>query len=139
MTGPLKNARRERYAQERAKGKAIGEAYADAGFSPNAGNAGRLDKEPDVAARVLELQQRAAEKVELTVASVTSKLLSLSEKAEGMDGSGALNVARQCLMDAAKLNGLVVDSSEVVTRSPEDRAARLAALKAERERIARPH
>lgn len=73
MTGPLKNARRERYAQERAKGKPIGEAYVAAGFAANPGNAGRLDKEPDVAARVLELQQRAAEKVEITQGMVLKR------------------------------------------------------------------
>lgn len=99
----------------------------------------RLLSNVEVRATINRTRAACAERVELTVASVTTKLLALSDKAEGMDGPSALNVARQCLMDAAKLNGLVVESSEVVTRSPDERAARIAALKAERERLARTH
>lgn len=99
----------------------------------------RLLTNVDVRALVNRQQQASAERMELTVASITTKLLALSEKAEGIEGSSAINVARQCLMDAAKLNGLVVETQETITRSPEERRARLDALRAERERIARPH
>jgi hypothetical protein len=37
------------------------------------------------------------------------------------------------------LNGLVVETQETITRSPEERRARIAALREERERLARPH
>lgn len=93
----------------------------------------------EVAGRVKELQAALVEKTELTVASITDRLLKLSQKAENLDGSAAFNVARQCLMDAAKLNGLVVETSETIQRSPEERAARLAMLKAERERLLTRH
>ena len=65
--------------------------------------------------------------------------------AEVFDSDGAtlpfdsVDTARAALMDAAKLNGLVVDTTEKISRSPEERAARLAALKAERERLASIH
>jgi hypothetical protein len=65
--------------------------------------------------------------------------MSIADKAELMDGPGALSVARQSMMDVAKLNGLVVDSHETVTRSPEERRSRLNELRAERERLTRSH
>lgn len=89
-----------------------------------------------VRAAINERQAEVAKDTNLTVASITAKLLSISEQAEKMDSAPGLNVARQALMDAAKLNGLVIETQETVTRSPEQRAARLAALKAERERLA---
>lgn len=95
----------------------------------------RLLRNVEVRAAVNRGEAACAERVELTVASVTTKLLAIAEKAEGIDSAPGLNVARQSLMDAAKLNGLVIETQETLTRSPEERATRLAALKAERERI----
>lgn len=99
----------------------------------------RLLTNVDVRAAVNRTQAACAEKVELTVTSITTRLLTIADKSETLDTAPGLSVARAALMDAAKLNGLVVESSEVVTRSPEERAARIAALRAERERIARAH
>ncbi len=133
--------KQEAFAREYAIDKNATQAAIRAGYSAKTAysQGQRLLKDVEVRAEIERTYSRSAERVELTVASVSAKLLALSEKAEGMEGPSAINVARQCVMDAAKLNGLVVDSSEVVTRSPEERAARLAALKAERERIARTH
>ena len=133
--------KQEAFAREYAIDKNATQAAIRAGYSAATAKqqGARLLTNVDVRAHVERTLAASAERVELTVASVSAKLLALSDKAEGMEGASALNVARQCLMDAAKLNGLVVESSEVVTRSPEERAARLAALKMERERHARPH
>lgn len=65
--------------------------------------------------------------------------MAIAANAEATKSTAGLNVARQALMDVAKLNGLVVERHETVTRSPEERAARLAELRAERERLARTH
>lgn len=129
------------FAREYAVDKNGKQAAIRAGYAPGAAEvtASRLLRNVNVRAEVERTLAKSAAKVELTVASVSAKLIALAEKAEGLDGPSAINVARQCVMDAAKLNGLVVETSEVVTRSPEERLARLAALKAERERIARTH
>lgn len=74
MPGPLKNARHERFAQELAKGSAADAAYITAGFKPNRGNAIRLKANESVAARVAELKERAAAKVEVTVADIVAQL-----------------------------------------------------------------
>jgi hypothetical protein len=105
----LENPRHERFAQELAKGKTATEAYVEAGFKPNDGNAARLKGNDRIAARVAEIQERAAVRVEITVAGITEKLIAIAAKAEVKDEAAMLAVARASYMDAAKLNGLVVD------------------------------
>ena len=135
------NDKQAAFAREYCIDKNATQAAIRAGYRPRTAKeqASRLLTNINVRAEIERTLAASAERVELTVASVSSKLLALSDKAEQMDGPSALNVARQCLMDAAKLNGLVVETTETVNRSPEERAARLAMLKAERDRIARPH
>lgn len=113
MPGPLKNARQEKFAQELAKGQAQDKAYAAAGYRPDRGAASRLSANVNVMARVAELQSRAAERTIVTVEGITQRLLKIAEKGEGKDDAPLLSVARASLMDAAKLNGLIIDRSKV--------------------------
>lgn len=135
----LSNPKHERFAQELAKGKTADEAYVEAGYTANRGNASRLKANDDVSARVAEIQERAAVRAEITVAGITERLLKIAEKGEKSDEAPMLSVARASLMDAAKLNGLVVDKSELagkdggtidVSVSDRDRAKAMAALMA---------
>lgn len=105
----LANAKHERFAQELAKGRTQAEAYATAGYAPSEPNASRLTSNDKVAARVAEILERAATRVEVTVAGITGRLLAIATKTEGKDDAALLSVARASLMDAAKLNGLIVD------------------------------
>lgn len=111
---PLSNTRHELFAQGIAKGMTGESAYEAAGYAKHAPSASRLLTHANVQARVTELQERAAAKTELTVASVTNTLLRIAEKAEELKDSAGLSVARASMMDAAKLNGLVVDRAENV-------------------------
>lgn len=92
-----------------------------------------------VAAAIKVAQAKRAEKLELTAASITKHLMAIAETAEAEGSVSGLNVARQALMDVARLNGLIIERHETVVRSPEERAARLAELRAERERLTRVH
>lgn len=112
MSGPLKNARWEKFAQHRAAGMSVDAAYAAAGFKPHRGNAHRLSTNESVRARIVELQRGAAKRTEITVESVTKRLLAIADKGEKMAGGPGLSVARAALMDAAKLNGLVIDRTQ---------------------------
>ncbi len=114
---PLPNAKHERFAQELAKGKTADEAYQNAGYRANRGNAATLKANQSVADRVSELQERAAIRTEVTVASITDRLLAIAAKGEAKEDASMLGVARAALMDAAKLNGLVVDKSEQTAES----------------------
>jgi len=108
----LSNPRHERFAQELAKGKTQAEAYAEAGYKPSEQHASRLARNGKVSERVTEIQDRAAIRCEITVAGLTADLLRLAGKAETMSSESGFQASRACLMDAAKLNGLVVEKVE---------------------------
>lgn len=120
---PLANPKHERFAQGLAKGKSQAEAYADAGYTPSEPNASRLTRHDKVQARVAELQERAAIRCEISVASITERLLAIAAKGEASRDAPLLSVARASLMDAARLNGLVVEKSE--TTLTDKRAAEM--------------
>lgn len=115
MPGPLKNARHERFAQELAKGKSQVDAYEAAGYKPDRGAATRVSAIVSVQARVEELKEKAAERCVVTVEGITQRLLNIAKKGEGegIKDPPLLSVARASLMDAAKLNGLIVDRAKV--------------------------
>ncbi len=137
MPGPLKNARHERFAQERAKGKSVDAAYKVAGFKPHRGNAHRLSTNESVNARVAELQGRAAEKAVLTASDIAAQLDEDRAFARKMKAPAAMVSAS---LGKAKVLGLIVDRSEHTGKnggpieyknlSDEEIEARILALKA---------
>jgi len=116
----LSNPRHERFAQELAKGKTADEAYRLAKYKANRGNAATLKANQSVSERVAEIQNRAAARTEVTVANITERLLKIAEKGEKSAEAPLLAVARASLMDAAKLNGLVIDKSAQAQTSLEE-------------------
>lgn len=78
MSGPLKNTRHERFAQELAKGKSAAEAYVLAGFKANDGNSIRLKGNERVAARLAELVGKAAGKAEVTVERTLAEIAKIA-------------------------------------------------------------
>ena len=109
----LDNPKHERFAQELAKGKCQSEAYAAAGYAPSEPNASRLTRNDKVQARVSEIQERAAIRTEISVARITEHLMRLAVKAEALGDAAGIQASRASAMDAAKLNGLIVDKSKV--------------------------
>jgi phage terminase small subunit len=134
-------ARQQRFVDEYLIDLNATQAATRSGYSAKTAKqqGARLLTNADIRAAVNRGQASASERLELTAAGITTRLLTIADKAEALATAPGMSVARASLMDAAKLNGLVVESSEVITRSPEERAARLAALRAERERITRTH
>jgi|SRR6185312_11205435 len=108
----LSNAKQERFCQELAKGKTADEAYVLAGYKENRGNASTLKSNQIISARIAEILERAASRVEVTVSSITERLIRISEMAEAIGEPAGLSVARQAAMDTAKLHGLIVDKKE---------------------------
>lgn len=106
----LSNERHEHVAQLLAKGETQKDAYAKAGYRGNEAKASRVCNRADVKARVAELLERAAARTEVSVATLTGRLLKIADKAESdMLGAPGLSTARAALMDVAKLNGLIID------------------------------
>jgi phage terminase small subunit len=102
----LKFEKQERFAQELAKGGATSAAYLEAGYKKNPREAYRVARLPQVLRRVEEIRAQAALRSEASVAGFTLRLMEIADEAQKKDSASALAVARGCLMDAAKLNGL---------------------------------
>jgi len=132
-------ARQQRFVDEYLIDLNATQAATRAGYAKPNQQGPRLLVNVGVRAEINKRQSVRAEKMEITAASITARLIAIADKAEKMNGPSALSVARQSMMDVAKLNGLVVEGHETITRSPEERRARLAELRTERERIARTH
>lgn len=106
----LRNQRHERFAQALAKGKSATEAYAEAGYSSDRGNATRLTANDSIKSRVAEIQGRSAKKAEVTVDTLAAELeeargLALKEKQS--------SAAVQATMGKAKLFGLGVENRKL--------------------------
>jgi hypothetical protein len=108
----LKNTRHEIFAQQVAAGKPLLEAHEIAGYKPNQGNAGTLEMK--VRERIREIKTKAANGVNVTVASLLSKLESVYEMAERIDNPSS---AVQALMAQAKLAGLITDNQRVTVET----------------------
>lgn len=114
----LQNARYEVFAQSIAGGKSPGDAFADAGFSPNPGNCSTLRNKPHVAERINELLQcrqdtvlkKVAAEIEVTRESLLLELEEARLLAFAMQNPGA---AHQCSMGKARICGLIIDRREV--------------------------
>lgn len=70
----LSNAKHELYCQNRLEGQTIHEAYKNAGYKPNRGNAARLNANESIKARIRELQRKAADLVEKSLADCLAEL-----------------------------------------------------------------
>lgn len=97
----LPNPRHESFAQALAKGKSATEAYAQAGYRPNQPSASRLLSNVMVAARVEELQAKAAEKAEWTAADRLKSLKAIHDAQIEKDA----RVAIAAISEANKMQG----------------------------------
>ena len=113
----LDNPRYETFAQELAKGATQEEAYKTGGYKPSRSHASRLVTNGNVRDRVAEIMSAAAERAEISIASVTENLMRIAQKAEQLRDASGLSVARNAWMDAAKVNGLIIDKAEHTNRT----------------------
>lgn len=113
----LKNARHERFAQGLTAGKTADQAYVDAGFKRNDGNAARLKGNDRIKARVEELQHKAAERAVTTVEDIARQLDDDRGVArKNKQGSAMVSAT----MGKAKVLGLIVDKHLVGVKRVED-------------------
>lgn len=109
----LPNPRHERFAQELAKGKSATEAYETAGYRSNEGNAGRLNRNEQVRARVAELQGKASVRAEVTLESLMQEAEEARQLAMATKQPAA---AVSALTAKGKLAGLWVEKRETLNK-----------------------
>jgi phage terminase small subunit len=105
----LSNPRRERFAQEIAKGKTYTKAYVVAGYRPHDGNACTLAQHPEVIARLEELRSKAAHDVEVTVGSLIREAGEIQAAAIA---AGQMAAAVSALTAKAKIAGKWIERKE---------------------------
>jgi hypothetical protein len=105
----LDNPRYEAFAQARAKGARLDDAFEDAGFVLNKGHSSRLARRPEVAERIAELRAQRNEADDISPQKVIATLLRMAKAGEGSENAALLKEARLALLDAARLHGGVVD------------------------------
>ncbi len=74
----LKNVRREKMAQNLAKGMSANTSHTAAGYKPNRKNAARMKSYEDIRGRVAELMAPAIEATEATVERVLKEMVRLA-------------------------------------------------------------
>lgn len=120
----LSNAQWENFAQNIAEGMDVGKAYEEAGFAARGNgaqvNGCRLLKRAEVATRIDEIQNKAAEKVELTLEVLIEMGRDLFIAAKAAEDFTAASSTYERL---AKISGHWVDRSASlsVTRLVSDR------------------
>ncbi|CAN7470004.1 terminase small subunit [Mesorhizobium sp. LjNodule214] len=108
------NMRQERFCLGVAEGLPQSRAYIAAGYAAR-GNAAEVEASkmvrlPKVAARVAELQAKAARRSEITVDSLVAELEDMLQLATRV---GQPSAGVSAIMGKAKLLGLVIDRTEV--------------------------
>jgi phage terminase small subunit len=97
----LKNARHEKFAQALAKGKAADDAYVEAGYEFNRGNAARLKANESIRKRTEEIRGRISEKAEWTAADRLLSLKSIHDASLADDKRTAI----AAIAEANKMQG----------------------------------
>ncbi len=97
----LPNPRHEAFAQALANGKTADEAYVDAGYAENRGNATRLKANESVRKRVAEIVGRVAAKAEWSAADRLRGLKAIYDATSGQDPRTAISA----IAEANKMQG----------------------------------
>jgi hypothetical protein len=106
----LDNPRHEFFAQARAKGARLDDAYEDAGFVLNSGHPSRLARRPEVAARIAELRVQRNEANDISPQKVIATLLRMAKAGEDSENASLLREARLALLDAARVYGVEAEA-----------------------------
>jgi len=102
----LDNARHEAFAQARARGARVEEAYEDAGFTPGNDHGARLAARAEVAQRIAELRAQQAGMEEASTPAVIAALLRVVKGAEAATTPAAMREIRLILLDIDRLRAI---------------------------------
>ena len=100
----LQKPRHEAFAQARAKGALLDDAYEDAGFTPGNGHASRLACRPEVAERIAELRAAQVDLTEASAQAVIGALLRIAKASEALATPAGVKEARLTLLEICRLN-----------------------------------
>lgn len=94
----------EAFAQARASGVKLEDAYEMAGYSTGQGHASRLAARPEIMERVAELRRQRAEAEDASPAAIVTALIRLARASEELKTPASLKEARLHLIEAHRLS-----------------------------------
>ena len=100
----LQNYRHEAFAQARARGQSLENAYEDAGFAPGYNPGRRLNLREDVAERVAEIRAAYDRARHADVPEAIVALLRLAKAGEALQTPAGAKEARLAILDALRLH-----------------------------------
>jgi hypothetical protein len=111
---PLKNPRWERFALFAAQGSTLDEAYKEAGYKSNRGNAGALAMRPEVKERIRQINTEMTETARKAQQITKEKLIGWHHeiRQQGM-ASGQLAPAGTAIKEISILTGHRIERAEV--------------------------
>ena len=99
----LENPRYEAFAQARAKGALLIDAYESAGFVRHRGHPSRLAWKPEVAERIAELRALQTDMEDVTPMGLLASLRRIIKAGENSENPTLVNAARLAILDASRL------------------------------------
>ncbi len=106
----LQNPRHEAFAQGRAEGAGLEQAYEDAGFVADTSHACRLAKRPEVAERVAELRREQDEAEDASPRAIVAALVRMARDSEALKTPAGVKEARLNLLEAHRLRDVMAAS-----------------------------
>jgi hypothetical protein len=103
----LDNARHEAFAQARARGARVEEAYEDAGFTPGNDHGALLACRNEVAERIAELRAQQTDMEQASTQAVIAALLRVVKCAEAATTPAAIREIRLTLLDVDRLRATI--------------------------------
>ncbi len=94
----------ETFAQARASGVKLEDAYEMAGYSTGQGHASRLASRPEIMERVTELRRERTEAEDARPAAIIAALVRLAKASEELKTPASLKEARLHLIEAHRLS-----------------------------------
>ena len=99
----LRDHRHEAFAQARAKGALLIDAYESAGFVRHRGHPSRLALKDEVAERIAELRASQTEAEDVSLAGLLASLRRIIKAGENSEIPALVNAARLAIVDASRI------------------------------------
>jgi hypothetical protein len=99
----LRDPRHEAFAQARAKGALLIDAYESAGFVRHRGHPSRLALKAEVADRIAELRASQTEAEDVSLAGLLASLRRIIKAGESSEIPALVNAARLAIVDASRI------------------------------------
>ena len=115
----LQNPRYEAFAQARARGALLADAYESAGFVRHKGHPSRLACKTDVAERIAELRVQQTQIEDVSPIGLLASLRRIIKAGEGSENPSLVNAARLAIVDASRLQAelarqLAVEQHQII-------------------------